>query len=129
MEYNKKNFNRAFKQYKKDLIKLDKIDEEKSNTQKELEEDRKELISTALTYYTLERRTYLFKKAEEVNYSNDILNAIKGIDPNEWNEDKVNIDIINELFKMEGYINDHTPFWEKSFITKLGQQFCNDKEG
>lgn len=129
VEYDKRNYKKAFKQYNKAVIKYNKIDEEKQNAQKELEEDKKELISTALTYYTYELRIRLFEQAEKVNYSNDLLKRIKGIKPNEWDKDKIDVEIIHELYKMEEYIDEHTPFWENSFITKLGQQFCNDKEG
>ena len=68
----------------------------------------------------------MLKKAEELNYSNGIIQNLKDISDNKWNQDYIGPDTINDFRTLEQYVNENTPDGEKGILYRLGMFVINE---
>lgn len=122
-----RDFKQACKNYEKRQAELaankdeqEKLKIEENRIREELEQGERDLTTKGLLYFNKGKRAALLKKAEELNYSNGIIQNLKDISDNKWNQDYIGPDTINDFRTLEQYVNENTPDGEKGILYRLG---------
>ena len=128
MSYKKRKFRQAINKYDKDLAEIASLNKKLSDKNQEIENSKKDLITKGLLYYDHEKRNNIISKAEALKYSNSIITKLRKISSEDWNPDNIDENTIKDFQSMEMFVNDNTPRWEKSILSKLGNNFIQFSE-
>lgn len=117
----KHKFSNATNKYDKSLKEQHELLKKLQQATTDVDNNKNIYVSEGLLYFTEERRTKLINKAESLCYSKEILNKLKYIKDEDWNSDSVDENIIRDLQAIEKFVNDHTPFIDKTFLNTIGR--------
>ena len=96
------------------------LEEELQKTEETIKTQKQKYVDWGLQYFNEERRNTLLKKAEDANFSVETIKRIRSCGGEKWNQDTVDYNVIQDIRAAEDYTQEHTPGWEKSFLTSVG---------